>query len=89
MLKKLDEETISQICSNISIPSVTEIIKKLIDNSLDSKSDAIRLEIVEGGIKQIVICNNGIGIIKFWINYVKEELYQNYIILKMFLKLNL
>ena len=62
MLKKLDEETISQICSNISIPSVTEIIKELMDNSLDSKADTIRLEIVEGGIKQIVICDNGIGI---------------------------
>ena len=65
MLKKLDEETISQICSNISIPSVTEIIKELMDNSLDSKADTIRLEIVEGGIKQIVICDNGIGVFKF------------------------
>ena len=62
MLKKLDDETISQICSNISIPSVTEIIKELMDNSLDSNADTIRLEIVEGGIKQIVICDNGCGI---------------------------
>ncbi len=62
MLKKLDDETISHICSNISIPSVPDIIKELMDNSLDSKADTIRLEIVEGGIKQIVICDNGCGI---------------------------
>ena len=33
MLKKLDKNTITQITSNISIPSITDIIKELLDNA--------------------------------------------------------
>ena len=51
MLKRLDQKTIDQITSNISIPSLTDIVKELIDNSLDSGCSLVRLEIVEGGTK--------------------------------------
>ena len=62
MLKKLDKKTIDQITSNISIPSLTDIVKELIDNSLDSGCSLVRLEIVEGGTKSILISDNGCGI---------------------------
>ena len=62
MLKKLDSNTIAKICSNISIPSLTDIVKELIDNSLDSNCKNIRLEIVDGGTKSILISDNGCGI---------------------------
>ena len=62
MLKQLDKKTIDQICSNISIPSLTDIVKELIDNSLDSGCNLVRLEIVEGGTKSILISDNGCGI---------------------------
>ena len=62
MLKKLDKKTIDQITSNISIPSLTDIVKELIDNSLDSGCSLVRLEIVEGGTKSILISDNGSGI---------------------------
>ena len=62
MLKQLDKKTIDQICSNISIPSLTDIVKELIDNSLDSGCSLVRLEIVEGGTKSILISDNGCGI---------------------------
>ena len=62
MLQSLDTNTISQICANISIPSLPDIIKELVDNSIDSSATNIRLEIVEGGVEQIIICDNGTGI---------------------------
>ena len=62
MLKQLDKKTIDQITSNISIPSLTDIVKELIDNSLDSGCTLVRLEIVEGGTKSILISDNGCGI---------------------------
>ena len=62
MLKRLDQKTIDQITSNISIPSLTDIVKELIDNSLDSGCSLVRLEIVEGGTKSILISDNGSGI---------------------------
>ena len=62
MLKKLDKNTIDQICSNISVPSITDIVKELIDNSLDSGCNLVRLEIVEGGTKSILLSDNGCGI---------------------------
>ena len=62
MLKQLDKKTIDQICSNLSIPSLTDIVKELIDNSLDSGCNLVRLEIVEGGTKSILISDNGCGI---------------------------
>ena len=62
MLKCLDNQTISQICANISIPSLPDIIKELVDNSIDSGANKIRLEIIDGGIEEIIICDNGSGI---------------------------
>ena len=62
MLKQLDKKTIDQICSNISIPSLTDIVKELIDNSLDSNCTLVRLEIAEGGTKSILVSDNGCGI---------------------------
>ena len=62
MLKKLDKNTITQITSNISIPSIPDIIKELVDNSIDAKSRAIRVEIKDGGLSQILVTDNGTGI---------------------------
>ena len=62
MLKRLDQKTIDQITSNISIPSLTDIVKELIDNSLDSGCSLVRLEIFEGGTKSILVSDNGSGI---------------------------
>ena len=62
MIKRLDQKTIDQITSNISIPSLTDIVKELIDNSLDSGCSLVRLEIVEGGTKSILVSDNGSGI---------------------------
>jgi DNA mismatch repair protein PMS2 len=62
MLKHLDEITITQICSNTSIPSIVDIIKELVDNSLDAGASHLRLELTEGGLEEIIICDNGHGI---------------------------
>ena len=62
MLKKLDKNTITQITSNISIPSITDIIKELLDNSIESQANSIRIEIIDCGTSQILISDNGSGI---------------------------
>jgi DNA mismatch repair protein MutL len=62
MLKKINETSINKICANLSIPNITDIIKELIDNSIDSNSDMIRIEVVEAGMEKIQITDSGSGI---------------------------
>jgi len=64
MLKKYDESSILKINSNNAIQSNLNIVKELIDNSIDSGADSIILDIEEFGTKKITVIDNGKGIDK-------------------------
>jgi DNA mismatch repair protein MutL len=62
MIKHLNSETILKIKSDISIPDIRQIIKELLENSLDAKATRVDITLIQNGIKSISIEDNGVGI---------------------------
>ncbi len=61
-IKVLSEDLISLISAGEVIENPSSIVKELIENSLDAETDMIDISIEEGGIKRIVVSDNGSGI---------------------------
>lgn len=58
----LDETTINKIAAGEVIERPASVIKELVENSIDAKSDSIVIEIKNGGKQYIRITDNGNGI---------------------------
>ena len=63
-IKLLDENTISQIAVGEVIERPLNIVKELLENSIDAKSTIIIIEIEDGGLENIIITDNGLRINK-------------------------
>jgi len=62
MLEKYNDSSILKINSNNAIQSNLNIVKEIMDNSIDSGANSIILDLVDLGIKKITIIDNGKGI---------------------------
>lgn len=60
-IKILDESTIQQIAAGEVIERPASIVKELIENSIDAKSNRVIIEIQDGGKSYIRITDNGEG----------------------------
>ena len=60
----LAEEIISLISAGEVIENPSSIVKELVENSLDAGADMIDIAIIEGGIRSIVVSDNGSGILR-------------------------
>ena len=63
-IKKLDDKTISKIAAGEVVERPAQVVKELIENSIDAKSSEIIIEIEKGGFDSIKIADNGHGIRK-------------------------
>lgn len=69
MIKILDELTINQIAAGEVIERPLNIVKELVENSIDSNANRIIIEIENGGIDKIIVKDNGSGFLKDDLNY--------------------
>lgn len=61
-IKKLPQEVIMKIAAGEVVERPSSIVKELVENSIDAKAKNITVEIVNGGIDYIRVCDDGIGI---------------------------
>ncbi len=64
MIKILNEDTIQKIAAGEVVERPASIVKELVENSIDAKSNEIIVEIKNGGKSYIKVSDNGIGIAK-------------------------
>jgi DNA mismatch repair protein MutL len=62
-IKVLAEDLVSLISAGEVIENPSSIVKELVENSLDAGADMIDIAIHEGGIRSIIVSDNGSGIL--------------------------
>ena len=63
-IKVLTEDLVSLISAGEVIENPSSIVKELVENSLDAGADMIDISINEGGIRSIIVSDNGSGIMR-------------------------
>lgn len=60
-IKVMSENLANKIAAGEVVEKCASVVKELVENSIDAKSDNIKIELKEGGLKEIKIIDNGIG----------------------------
>ena len=60
-IQKLDDNTISKIAAGEVVERPAQVVKELVENSIDAESSNIIIEIENGGFDSIIITDDGIG----------------------------
>ncbi len=61
MIRDLPAHLIREIAVGEVLSSPVDVVKELLDNALDAGANRLELELIEGGIKSIILTDNGQG----------------------------
>ncbi|CAB4407828.1 unnamed protein product [Rhizophagus irregularis] len=62
MIRPLDNTTVRRISSGQVITKVEDVVKELVENSIDAESTSIEVKLVGDGLTSITVKDNGVGI---------------------------
>ena len=57
----MDEILANKIAAGEVVEKTMNVVKELVENSIDAKSDEIKIELIDSGVKEIKVTDNGIG----------------------------
>ena len=63
-IQKLPEELINLISAGEVVEKCMNVVKELVENAIDAKASEIKIELIDSGVKEIKVTDNGIGMDK-------------------------
>ena len=60
-IKIMDEILANKIAAGEVVEKTMNVVKELVENSIDAKSDEIEISLIDSGVKEIIVSDNGIG----------------------------
>ena len=60
-IKVMDEVLANKIAAGEVVEKTMNVVKELVENSIDAKSDEITIKLIDSGVKEIEVSDNGVG----------------------------
>lgn len=57
----MDDVLANKIAAGEVVEKTMNVVKELVENSIDAKSTAIKIELIDSGVKKIKVTDNGVG----------------------------
>ncbi len=60
-IKVMDDNLANKIAAGEVVESCMNVVKELVENSIDGEADVIEIKLIDSGVKEIEVIDNGIG----------------------------